>query len=418
MLIETSPISQICTHNTRTGVPRVAEAFTCGMIHGGADVTILQWGRSNHIDAVSRHLEKRTGVSRTGFHRETLFDRVTEAGGAWRKCLGWLPGAVRNGIIDQILKLSLRRKMTGSFEILHSTYVDFPRSGLVPAHVIKSATLYDVLPITHPHWFDRGGRKRFQRIFESLKQADHLFSISEHTKMEFCRLSHYPAEKITVVPPAVDHAVFRPERSPETLDRLREKYHLPPAPYLLSLCTLEPRKNLSFIIQAFCEHLRRHPDSPHHLVLAGGKGWLPEDFFEKCAVPDPLHHRFIFTGYVAEKDLAALYSHAELFVYLPLAEGFGLPPLEAMSCGTPVLVSDNTSLPEVVGSAGYYASAEDLPSLARQLGTILEPEFSLRQHVPQATERAAGFTWDAFVHRHQEVFSGGLGEVRSRKYRK
>jgi glycosyltransferase involved in cell wall biosynthesis len=405
LCIETSPISQICTNNIRTGVPRVAEQFTCGMIRSGMDVTILQCGYSNHLSAVARHLEERTGVPRSRFHRATFFDRLTEEDRAWWKYLRLLPGALRNRIIERIMKRSLRDKMRGRFTILHSTYADFPRPNLLPANIIKTATIYDVLPLTHPQFFDRGARKRFQRIFDSLQHAHHLFSISEHTKNEFSRLSNYPVEKITVVPPAVDHAVFRAERSPEAFARLREKYHLPAAPYLLSLCTLEPRKNLSFIIQAFGEYLRENPDSPHHLVLAGGKGWLAEDFFEKCTVPDPLRHRFLFTGYVAEEDLAALYSHAELFVYLPLAEGFGLPPLEAMSCGTPVLVSNNTSLPEVVGHSGYHASPEDLPALVRQLGTILAPAFPLRQHVEHAAKRAAVFTWDAFVQRHLDVFS-------------
>lgn len=404
LCIETSPISQICTRKVRTGVPRVAEQFTCGMIQSGVDVTILQCGFSNHLSAVARHLEEKTGICKDRFHCETFFDRMTETDGTGRKWLKLLPGALRNRILEQFMKRSLRVKMGGNSTILHSTYADFPRQALLPPNVIKTATLYDVLPLTHPHLFDRGAQKRFQRIFDSLQTAHHLFSISEHTKNEFCRLSHYPAERIAVVPPAVDHAVFHPERSPERLAQLQDKYHLPSSSYLLSLCTLEPRKNLPFIIRAFCEYLERNPSSPHHLILAGGKGWLQDDFFDKCEVPDPLRHRFIFTGYVAEDDLAALYSHAELFVYLPLAEGFGLPPLEAMSCGTPVLVSNNTSIPEVVGDTGYHASPDDLPALVSQLEMILAPAYPLLQHVHRAMQRAARFTWDVFVRSHQDVF--------------
>jgi glycosyltransferase involved in cell wall biosynthesis len=415
LCIEVSPITQICTQNIRTGVPRVAEQFACGMIQSRMDVSILQCGYSNHTRTVARHLEQRTGVSSASFYHETCSDRVTEARGAWRKWLKMIPGILRNRIIEEVMKRSLRGKMDRPFTILHSTYADFPRSSLIPAHVIKTATLYDVLPVTHPHFFDSGARKRYQRIFDSLQQADHLFSISEYTRNEFCRLTHYPAEKITVAPLGVDAAVFHPDDSSETLARLRSKYRLPAAPYLLSLCTLEPRKNLSFIIQAFCQYLRQNPDSPHHLVLAGGKGWLSDDFFKQCAVPDPFQHRFVFAGYVAEEDLAALYSHADLFVYLPLAEGFGLPPLEAMSCGTPVLVSDNTSLPEVVGDTGYCTSPEELPALVGWLEKILAPAFPLRQHVSRAMQRAAGFTWEAFVCRHQDIFSVGRDAIKDRK---
>lgn len=404
LCIETSPISQICTKNNRTGIPRVAEQFACGMIKSGMKVTLLQCGYSNHTRAVARHLEELTGVSQTHFHHESFFDRVTEADGPWRRSLKLLPSFLRNRVIEEIMRRALKDKLAAPMTILHSTYAGFPRAGLLPAHIVKTATIYDVLPITHPHFFEEGARKRFQRIFDSLRQAEHLFSISQHTKNEFCRLTDYPAEQITVVPLSVDHAVFRSDPAAEKLERLRDKYHLPRAPYLLSLCTLEPRKNLPFVIQAFCQYLQQNPASPHHLVLAGGRGWIADDFFKKCAVPDTLKHRFIFSGYVAEEDLAALYTHAELFVYLPIAEGFGLPPLEAMSCGAPVLVSNSTSIPEVVGETGYYACPEDLPALVRQLEALLAPAFPLRQHVQPAMQRAAGYTWDAFTRRHQEVF--------------
>ena len=177
---------------------------------------------------------------------------------------------------------------------------------------------------------------------------------------------------------------------------VRERYGIPPgSPYLLSLSTLEPRKNLAHTIRSFAAIVQSNAAPGLHLVLAGGKGWLFDDIiYEIKLAGTAVRDRIILTGFVEDTDLAPLYSGATAFVFPSLYEGFGLPPLEAMQCGTPVITSNTSSLPEVVGDAGIMLDPKDQDGLCQaMLDVYNKPE--LRSQMSQKSlAQAAKFSWE------------------------
>ncbi|MGH9802588.1 MAG: glycosyltransferase family 4 protein, partial [Blastocatellia bacterium] len=178
-------------------------------------------------------------------------------------------------------------------------------------------------------------------------------------------------------------------------------------PYLLYVGTIEPRKNLLTLIRAYDELLRTTDHHPQ-LALCGGKGWLYEEVF-KLIAELKLTDQVRFTGYVADEDLPALYSAAEAFVYPSLYEGFGLPPLEAMACGTPAITSNVSSLPEVVGQAGLIHDPNDWQALAAHIARLLGDK-AAREHFKQAgIEQAARFSWDRAARETQSVYDEVVG---------
>jgi glycosyltransferase involved in cell wall biosynthesis len=222
----------------------------------------------------------------------------------------------------------------------------------------------------------------------SVKRATHVLADSQATKEDLIELFGTPVEKITVLYSGVD-ARFAPVRDGAAIDRVCAKYHLP-RPYILSVGTLQPRKNYGRMIQAYAQlaHI-----VPHHLVIAGGQGWMLDSITEPVKALG-LESRVHFPGFVDDADLPAVYSAADLFAYVSLYEGFGLPLLEAMACGTPVIGSNASSLPEVIGDAGLQVDPHDVDAIARAMTTMLESTDLRDRAIAAGLERARLFTWD------------------------
>src|SRR5581483_5052714 len=199
------------------------------------------------------------------------------------------------------------------------------------------------------------------------QHSDALITISENSRREIAQYARVPLEKIALAPPAADSSL-RPVRDVETLNRVRDTYHLPER-FVLYLGTLEAGKNLVRLIQAFSEMKRAHPELEQHLVLAGAQGWGVRELENEIQRSDAVGFRLI--GFVNNDDRAALYSLADVFVYPSLYEGFGMPPLEAMACGTPVIVSNVSALPEVVDGAGLLVSPDNVNELATAMARVL-----------------------------------------------
>ncbi len=253
----------------------------------------------------------------------------------------------------------------------------------------------------------------------SVRRATHVLADSQATKDDLVELFGTPAEKITVLYSGVE-ARFAPVRDQAEIDRVCAKYQLP-RPFILSVGTLQPRKNYGRLIEAFAEVIKHPERSPAgakpkdatvrdasfdstafrsgrltpgwHLVIAGGKGWMAEPIFEQVK-RSGLEGRVHFPGFVDDADLPALYSAADLFAYVSLYEGFGLPLLEAMACGTPVIGSRASSLPEVMGDAGLPVDPLDVDMIAHALREMIDqPELRARS-IGLGLERAKLFTWD------------------------
>ena len=240
----------------------------------------------------------------------------------------------------------------------------------------------------------------------SLARASIILADSYTTKNDLIVLLDVPAEKIEVVYSGVS-AAYTPVTDPARRQQVRERYGLD-RPFILMLGTVEPRKNIARLIQAY-DKLRREEDIPHILVIAGKRGWVSDEIY---ATPGKLgiDEHVMFLDYVAEADLPALYSAADLFAYPSLYEGFGLPPLEAMACGTPVVCSNTTSLPEVVGDAALTVDPRNTDAIAGAMHSVLT-DYDLReQMIARGLHQASQFTWQAAASKLPAIFQRAVSQ--------
>jgi len=274
-------------------------------------------------------------------------------------------------------------------ELLRPVDVYFATTSFIIPACLRSlpsvTTIFDFAVWRHSYsqaktsWLEKlmaGAAFRFSR---------HLLAISEFTKQEAIKLFQIPADKITVTLMAAA-GQYRPLILDKLeIAKLRGKYNLPDK-FILYLGTLEPRKNILGIIEAFQQI--KNQISGVKLVLAGSKGWRTNNIIKAAKAED-----IIMTGYVGYRDKPALYNLAKVFVFPSFYEGFGMPPLEAMACGTPTIVSNSASLPEVVGKAAKIIPAQDTGALARTMKEIL-----INPHLQQELSRsgitqAKEFSW-------------------------
>ncbi len=286
-------------------------------------------------------------------------------------------------IWEQTLQpLELRRLRA---DLHHSLSYALPLAWRGPALL----TIYDLSFLRFPELFNRGNRLYKTLLTRlSARRASRVVTISEHGKAEVVRLLNVPADRVSVAYPGVDPA-FRPLPR-QQVEAFRERLGLP-ARFILFLGTLEPRKNALGLVRAYAA-LRRGWDLPQRLVIAGGTGWQTSPLFglvEQLGLRDEI----VFPGYVDPAEQALWYNAADVFVYPSLYEGFGLPPLEAMACGVPVITSDRASLPEVVGTAGLLANPEDPQAMAHAIAAVLTDPDRHASMSQLGQERARRFTW-------------------------
>ncbi len=266
-------------------------------------------------------------------------------------------------------------------------------------HITCFTVVHDVIPLLFPYYFNAAVdfHSWFAELVADINKEDFYFAVSSYTKQDFVR--HVPAidsEKITVIRLAAD-ARFHPEHDMSALRQIKAKYNIPAEKkYLFSLCTLEPRKNLFRALNAFIAFIEKNQIDDMVYVLGGGMWKNFQDMLER-EVPGYQRYadRILRTGYLPDDDLAVLLSNAEWFVYTSQYEGFGMPPLEAMQCGCPVIVSNNSSLPEVVGDAGLMIDYDNMEQHVEAYETYyFKPE--LRQaNIEKGLARATLFSWDS-----------------------
>ena len=278
------------------------------------------------------------------------------------------------------------------FNIYHSPFYPIP-DRTITQNLHRVLTIYDLLPVLTSHNFTQNSRSRFKSIINSIdRHQDWITCISENTKQDFCNHTGMNPERIFVTPLAASDN-FYPVTDSEIISQKLKQYQIPEQTYLLSLCTLEPRKNLNFLLQCFAQILAQDPNLDLNLVLVGVSGWKNNDIFQTVQSNHLLKKHVIFTGYIPDHDLSAIYSGALAFVYPSLYEGFGLPPLEAMQCGTPVITSNTSSLPEVVGDAGLMINPSSKDDLCQAMLDLINNS-TLRHELSQkGLDRAAQFSW-------------------------
>jgi glycosyltransferase involved in cell wall biosynthesis len=290
---------------------------------------------------------------------------------------------------------------TGPVDIFHST--DFVLPPVRGARTIL--TVHDLTFMRLPQCAEAGLRAYLNKVVpRSIERADLVLADSQSTQDDLIELLGVSPDKIEVVYAGVERR-FHPMEGEMALQRAKKRYGLD-FPFILSLGTLEPRKNFSGLIEAYA--LMRDKgqvtrDRDLKLVIAGGKGWLYHEIFARVEELG-LGNEVIFPGFVADEDLPALYNLAELFVFPSLYEGFGLPPLEAMACGTPVVTSNRPSLPEVVGEAGLMVEATNSLGLAEAIERVLTDENLHREMREKGLQQAVKFTWEAAAGKLLDVY--------------
>ncbi|HEU0299316.1 MAG TPA: glycosyltransferase family 1 protein [Longimicrobium sp.] len=265
-----------------------------------------------------------------------------------------------------------------------------PRRGRSPQRFL---TVYD-LPHRRPELYGPAYRRAGEAILDSLREGDWVITSSHASRGELCEQGIVPPERVFVAPLAADRRLFHPDVRAEQIDDVRRRHGIPPGPYLLSVNNVDLRKNLHLAVRAFARLARQERADDLSLVLAGHAGTGSQKLREALDELGPLRDRVIVTGFVEDEDLAPLYAGATAFLYPSRYEGFGLPPLEAMQCGTPVITSTAASLPEVVGDAGIMVDAEDGDALCEAMLRVYR-DGSLRERMREASlARAALFSWE------------------------
>jgi len=291
-----------------------------------------------------------------------------------------------------------RRKI----DLLHSPHYTMPFAP--PCRTI--VTFHDMTFFSMPELHGRGRRLFFPAVMrQSSRRADRLISVSESTRQDMIRLLELPPKKIAVTPLAASQ-VFRVPPAAEVAD-VCKRYGLIPGRFLLYVGVLEPRKNVPHLLEAYSRIAQRFPDVP--LVIAGKKGWMYEAIFERVSSLK-LESRVHFPGYVAEEDLPGLYHGARAFVYPSRYEGFGLPVLEAMQCGVPVITSNISSMPEVAGDAALLVSPDDTAALTDAIARLMTDDELAHKLAQRGLVQAKRFTWERCARETLSVYHSCLQE--------
>ena len=289
-----------------------------------------------------------------------------------------------------------------NYALLHSLAYVLPLLNATPSVV----TVYDLSFIIYPEYF-----RPFQRLYlrlgthTAIQRARRILTISESTKRDIVRLSQCDPAKIDVALPGVGSEFFQTLNATE-LEKFRRERGLPEH-FILFLGTREPRKNIPSLLRAFAL-AKQKIKLPHSLVLAGGRGWMDEPI-TRVIVENNLESDVLFPGFVAEAELPYWFQAAECFVYPSQYEGFGMPPLEALASGTPVITSNVSSLPEAVGDAALLVDPKSSMEIADALVRVWTDKTLRQEMKARGVRHARQFTWTRTAQNTAQSYRLALG---------
>lgn len=305
-----------------------------------------------------------------------------------------------HGIITKshILK-SFARKITFPITTFFSPQYDlYWQPNFIPIPSIKAKkTVISVHDFSWEHYPEFQPQERIKyfksHFYHSIHYCDHIITGSHYTKQEIIERTKISAEKITVIYHGIDHNIFFP----------RPK-HKQNQNFILAVGSIEPRKNLKNLLLAY-NLLDESLKKEYHLILVGAKGWNNQDIMALITAMQPF---VSYSGYVDDETLAQLYSDATLFIYPSFYEGFGIPPLEAMASGTPVISSNASTLPEVCADAAYYIEPNDIEAIAAAMNLFLKNQSLQQEYIQKGLFRASLFSWEKSGREHNELFKSLL----------
>ncbi len=340
-------------------------------------------GIHNYIQQLIQHLPGADAHLQTtvfaGHHRHTDSDAIQWRASRWPTARPWAR-------IDWEQLAQPWALYRSGVQLLHAMAFVAPLVSPVPAVI----TIHDLSFLRFPDRFRPPQRLYLSTMTRlSCRRARRVICVSQATADETVRLLGLPRTHIDIVPHGVQHARFYPLPAVQ-VERFRDTKGLPQR-FILFLGTLEPRKNLTTLIDAF--HQSKLSRQGIKLVIAGGKGWYYQQIFRRVEVLN-LTNDVIFTGFVPDEELPLWYNAATLFVYPSIYEGFGMPLLEAMACGTPVIASNVSCMPEVVGQAGVLVPPHALSTLAEHMAHFLNKDDLRAEYRQRGQARAGTFTWE------------------------
>ncbi len=266
-------------------------------------------------------------------------------------------------------------------------------------------TIHDISFKRYPEFFKPKDRMLLDRSVRFAKEnAAHIIAVSQFTKQEIVALYGANADRVSAIYEGVDDQ-FCTMPQPEALDIISERHHLQ-VPYILTVGVIQPRKNYPRLLEGFAQ-LKASRQCPHKLVIVGKYGWK-ESSLESRVKDLGLGDEVVLTGFVPYEDLPALYNAADVFVYPSVYEGFGLPPLEAMACGTPVITGNQASLPEVVGDAGLMVDPFDADAFAHAMERLIFDRLLRAEMFALGLNQATKFSWDDTAEQTHAVYRGVL----------
>jgi glycosyltransferase involved in cell wall biosynthesis len=269
----------------------------------------------------------------------------------------------------------------------------------------RLVTIHDVFHLAHLSTLSLPQRGYATLTFRAAARlSDHIITVSEFSRAEIQHYLNVPDERVSVIPNGVNHTLFNGQVDEARQRHVRQKYELP-ARWLLYVGNVKPHKNLITLVNAFAA-LPESLSDRHLLIVGQREGFITGDIeLAQVLQNDPaLAQRIHFTGFVDQADLPELYRLAELFVFPSNYEGFGLPPLEAMACGCPVVASERASLPEICGAAADYANPDSISELADKITAALRrPPAKRNCKIRLGLERAQKYTWASSVAQHERL---------------
>ncbi|AFY95605.1 glycosyltransferase family 4 protein [Chamaesiphon minutus] len=342
-------------------------------------------------------------------HRINQKQKISFSARVIRRSLFFFSNSINRSskiLIDE--KKLVHEKKLADIDVFHSPFHAIPEQIRSFNNLKTILTVYDLIPLLYPQFFQYNEAELVKSALDSLRADSWVTCISQATKNDLCNyLDKLDPERVVVTHLAASE-LFYPCHDRRQILSVKQKYKIPDAPYILSLSTLEPRKNIDQTIRCFAKLVEQENIQDLCLVLVGNKGWKHDALFKELSKFSNLKDRIIVTGYVDDLDLAGLYSGAMAFVYPSFYEGFGLPPLEAMQCGVPVITSNTSSLPEVVEKAGIMVSPTDTDGLCQSmlniyLSSVLREEMSFK-----SIEQAKKFSWQNCTNRTISTYKNAM----------
>jgi glycosyltransferase involved in cell wall biosynthesis len=276
-------------------------------------------------------------------------------------------------------------------------------------------TIHDLSHLLHPETHEKRSVKRaHRRLPVMVRAADAIITPTESIRREVCEYLKSSPERVFAIPEAA-RTCFRPLAFAETAD-VRRRLGVRDD-FLFAVGTLEPRKNLTTLVSAFEEVTRRRSDDGTQLVIAGGRGWLTGSLLAAIE-KSPARDHILLTDYLHDEDLCALYAACRAFIYPSIYEGFGLPPLEAMACGAPVIASRTPALTETTGGAALLFDSRNVGELTGEILELLDPISgeNARQELSAAGQRRASeFSWERTARLTWSVYETALQRFHSRQ---